>query len=162
MKTMATLVKAMLVLAGLAVAALWVAAMLLVALIELLIKALIPIAIVVAIYLILRARRRRQPTPQAASPEATTQPQQAELPAAPAEPAPPEPISPALALPPVQAHKHRSYVVVGRDNGFTAPGADGYLHLNSADPCAPAPADHSALLARHLGRRTSRARSTRP
>lgn len=159
MKTMATLVKAMLALAGLAVTALWVSAMLLVALIEVLIKALIPIAVVIAVYLILRARRRH--APQAAAQTTTTGPAQ-QLSKVPAEPAPPNPIAPARALPSVQTHKHRSYVVVGRDHGFTAPATEGYLRLDAATPCAPATADHSALLARHLGRRPSRSRSTRP
>ncbi|SHW37041.1 hypothetical protein [Mycobacteroides abscessus] len=159
MKTMATLVKAMLALAGLAVTALWVSAMLLVALIEVLIKALIPIAVVIAVYLILRARRRH--APQAAGPTTTTGPVQ-QLSKVPAEPAPPKTIAPARALPSVQTHKHRSYVVVGRDHGFTAPATEGYLRLDAATPCAPATADHSALLARHLGRRPSRSRGTRP
>lgn len=159
MKTMATLVKAMLALAGLAVTALWVSAMLLVALIEVLIKALIPIAVVIAVYLILRARRRH--APQAAAPTTTTGPVQ-QLSKVPAEPAPAKTIAPARALPSVQTHKHRSYVVVGRDHGFTAPATEGYLRLDAATPCAPATADHSALLARHLGRRPSRSRSTRP
>lgn len=153
MKTMATLV-------GLAVTALVVAAYLLAALIELLMKLAIPSAIGVAVWLIVRARRRNRPAPIAAN---QPDPPQVEVPSAPAAPAPaPAPVQSAPALPPVLAHQHRSYVVVGRDIGFTAPAPGGYLRADSPSSWAPIPVDHSALVARHLGRRPSRARSTRP
>ncbi len=154
MKTMATLI-------GLAVTALVVAAMLLAALIELLMKLVIPISIGVAVWLIVRARRRnQQPAPIAANQPDLPQVDEQSVTAAPA--LAPAPVQAVPALPPVLAHQHRSYVVVGRDSGFTAQAPGGYLRVDSPSSCAPIPVDHSALVARHLGRRPSRARSTRP
>ncbi|QSN49598.1 hypothetical protein [Mycobacteroides abscessus] len=65
----------------------------------------------------------------------------------------------------VLAHKDRSYVVVGRDHGFTAARSDAYLRLGDAPPprSVPVEGDHSALVARYSARRRAeRTRSTRP
>lgn len=62
-------------------------------------------------------------------------------------------------------HKDRSYVVVGRDHGFTAGRSDAYLRLGDIAPTrrSSAEGDHSALVARYSARRRAeRTRSTRP
>lgn len=152
MKTMATL-------AGMAVTVLAVSAMLLAALIELLLKLVIPISIGVAIWLFVRARRRNQHPATGANQPA---PHQVEEQSAASPAGTQAPVQAVPALPPVLTHQHRSYVVVGRDSGFTAQAPGGYLRVDTPNSCAPMPVDHSALVARHLGRRPSRARSTRP
>lgn len=66
---------------------------------------------------------------------------------------------------PLLAHKDRSYVVVGREHGFTADRSEAYLRLDDVSAPRPVPGagDHSALVARYSARRRAeRTRSTRP